>query len=606
MEKFGATPLAEGRCRFAAWAPALPEVSLILFGKEPQAVAMERSGCGFFATEADASAGTQYKFRLPDRRELPDPASRFQPDGVHGASVVIDSRSFRWTDAGFRAHALKDMIIYELHVGTLTKEGTFPAAIRALDMLGDLGITAIEIMPVAQFPGGRNWGYDGVYPFAAQNTYGGPDGLQQFVDAAHGRGISVILDVVYNHLGPEGNYLGAFGPFFTDRYHTPWGEAINYDEAYSGPVREYFFQSALWWLAEFHIDALRLDAVHGIFDFSAHHFLAELKERVQELAAQTGRTLHLIAESDLNDARLLHCPARDGYGLDAQWSDDFHHSVHTLLTGENSGYYADFGSIEDLEIVLREGWRYSGRYSHYRKQRHGNSPEGIAPERFVVCAQNHDQVGNRAVGDRLTQIVDFESLKLAAGVTLLSPFVPLLFMGEEYGETHPFQYFTSHSDPALVEAVRNGRQEEFAAFGWHGDVPDPQSEDTFKRCVLDFTVRDSEPHATLWNIYKQLIQIRKRFALGERRPNVACEAAAKTIRLDYCHGAPLMVFFNFDSKVSQVRLPSGSFRTLLNSSGFTGNAASRDPATTALLRDSDALAPRSFMVLEPAHRGELQ
>jgi len=566
---------------------------------------MQKTACGFFVADANAGVGAQYKFLLPDGRELPDPASRFQPDGVHGASAVFDARRFGWTDEAFRARPLKETIIYELHVGTFTQQGTFSAAIRRLDLLADLGITAVEIMPVAQFPGGRNWGYDGVYPFAAQNTYGGPGGLQEFVDAAHARGLSVILDVVYNHLGPEGNYLAAFGPFFTARYHTPWGDAINYDEAHSDPVREYFFQNALWWLREFHVDALRLDAVHGIFDFSAQHFLAELKERLKKLSVETGRALYLIAESDLNDARLLRCPDRGGYGLDAQWSDDFHHSVHTLLTGETGGYYQDFGSIDDLETVLREGWRYSGRYSRYRKRHHGNSPKGIRPERFVVCAQNHDQVGNRAVGDRLTQIVDFESLKLAAGITLLSPFVPLLFMGEEYGETHPFQYFTSHSDPALIEAVRKGRREEFAAFGWRGDLPDPQSEETFKRSTLDYTIRDTEPHASLWKFYKTLIGIRKRFGLGGRRPQVSCQMGPETIRLDYADGIPLTIVFHFGTAPAHVELRCERLRALLDSSKVAPASPPFESGTESM-GGSVTLAPRSFISFEPGPSGELR
>lgn len=572
---------------------------------------MSRSHCGFFVVEAEAAAGSQYLFRRPDGCELPDPASRFQPDGVHGASVVINPADFKWTDENFAGHSLRDLIIYELHVGTFTPQGNFAAAIARLDALVELGVTAVEIMPVAQFPGARNWGYDGVYPFAAQNSYGGPVGLQEFVDAAHARGLSVILDVVYNHLGPEGNYFGAYGPFFTDRYHTPWGQAINYDGAQSDPVRELFIQNALYWLEEFHIDGLRLDAIHGIFDFSAHHFLAELKERTQQLAERSGRPLHIIAESDLNDARLLHCPQRGGYGLDAQWSDDFHHSVHTLLTGETTGYYADFGSFEDLYTVLRDGWRYSGQYSGFRKRRHGNSPAGIPPERFVVCTQNHDQVGNRAAGDRLSQLVDTESLKLAAGITLLSPFVPLLFMGEEYGETHPFQYFTSHSDKDLIAAVCNGRREEFKAFGWQGDVPDPQDDATFKRSILDPAVRDAEPHRTLWNLYKSLIAIRKEFALGGRKPEVRGDSSTKTLTLEYSEGgAPLAIAFHFGDAPARISLPL-DFKLLspcFDSSkpDFAYAPESKSVGKAAPPNSGFLLAPHSFVIFESPRSGEQQ
>lgn len=604
MEKFGPTPLSDSRCRFVAWAPGVPELSLVLCGEPSERIAMARQGCGFYVTEAAASPGNKYLFRLDDGRELPDPASRFQPDGVHGPSVVVDTSSFHWTDNNFTASSLKEVIIYELHIGTFTSEGTFAAAIPRLSELAELGITTVEVMPVAQFPGSRNWGYDGVYEFAPQNSYGGPVGFLEFVNAAHRCGLSVILDVVYNHVGPEGNYLGAFGPFFTDRYRTPWGEAINYDDADSSPVREFFIQNALYWMGEFHVDGLRLDAVHGIFDFSAHHFLAELKERVEHLAARTRRRLYVIAESDLNDSRLLHCSSRGGYGLDGQWSDDFHHSVHTLLTGESSGYYADFGSIDDLTTILSEGWLYSGQYSRYRKRPHGNSPDGIAPECFVVFTQNHDQVGNRALGDRLSQIVDLEGLKLAAGILLLSPFTPLLFMGEEYGETHPFQYFTSHGDPSLIEAVRKGRREEFAAFGWHEGVPDPQAEATFKQCVLDWDVRDKKPHRTLLNLYKSLIAIRNRFGLGGRKPQVRSEGPA--ITLEYRDGrAQLMALFNFGSDRRELSLTReyGPLRMLIDSSQCaTANAAK----VVKMSSDKPILGPRSFVVFELLPTGETQ
>jgi maltooligosyltrehalose trehalohydrolase len=601
MEKFGPTPLSDSRYRFVAWAPGLAELSLVLCG-EANRIAMTRERCGFYVAEAAAKAGTRYLFHLPDGLELPDPASRFQPDGVHGPSAVVDTTSFHWTDNGFAACSLKETIIYELHIGTFTSEGTFAAAVPRLNELAELGITAVEVMPIAQFPGARNWGYDGVYEFAAQDSYGGPTGFQQFVNAAHGCGLSVLLDVVYNHVGPEGNYLGAFGPFFTDRYRTPWGPAINYDDAESAPVREFFIQNALYWLEEFHVDGLRLDAVHGIFDFSAHHFLAELKERVEALAARTGRRLLVIAESDLNDSRVLRCPGRGGYGLDGQWSDDFHHSVHTLLTGESSGYYADFGSINDLAAVLSEGWLYSGQYSRYRRRRHGNSPVGIAPERFVVCTQNHDQVGNRALGDRLSQIVDLDSLKLAAGILLLSPFTPLLFMGEEYGEIRPFQYFTSHGDPTLIEAVRTGRREEFAAFGWQEDVPDPQDEATFKRCVLDWDVRDKEPHRALLDLYKALIAIRNRFGLGGRKPDVRSDGS--TIALEYRDGrAHLTTIFHFASDRCEIALGSESraIRVLINSSDRASAHAATDVRTSS---DKFVLGPRSFVVFEPLPSGE--
>jgi maltooligosyltrehalose trehalohydrolase len=562
-----------------------------------------RSQSGFHVAEAHAREGTRYVFRVPDGREFPDPASRFQPDGVHRPSAVVDTRTFKWSDAGFAGHSLCDMVIYELHVGTFTPAGTFDAAISRLDDLADLGITAVEIMPVAQFPGGRNWGYDGVFPFAAQNSYGGPWALQRFVDAAHGRGISVILDVVYNHLGPEGNYFGEFGPVFSGRYCTPWGQAVNFDGPESEPVRSFFIQNALYWLKEFHVDALRLDAVHGIFDFSARHFLAELKEHVQNLSAQEKRKLNVIAESDLNDSRLLHLPVRGGYGLDAQWSDDFHHALHVLLTNESTGYYGDFGTVEDLGIAIRDGWRYSGRYSRFRKRRHGNSPLGISPDHFVVFSQNHDQVGNRAGGERLAALVDFEGAKLAAGVTLLSPFVPLLFMGEEYGEKRPFPYFTSHGDPSLIEAVRRGRREEFAQFGWGDEVADPQDEATFAAAILNYAAKDAEPHRTLRRFYKSLLTLRKRLGLGSAKPDVTWNESAKTLTLAY-RTVPLLAIFHFGQEQVLVALPAG-----IPSASAILNSADRDwrgPAGSGLSAETQGgsvtLEPRSFAVLVP-HRG---
>jgi maltooligosyltrehalose trehalohydrolase len=454
--RLGANRLPDGTWQFLLWAPHSRSVSLKLV-ENGRTIPMDALQGGYHqAVVGDLSAGTRYCYCLEDGRELPDPASRFQPEGVHGPSQLVDTGAFRWTDHNWKGRKLQGSVLYEVHIGTYTREGTFDGLVPHLPRLVELGVTSIEIMPVAQFPGARNWGYDGVYEYAPQNSYGGPEGLQRLVDAIHAHGLAVILDVVYNHLGPEGNYLNAFAPYFTDRYRTPWGQALNFDGPGSNDVRRFFRENALYWLEDYHFDALRLDAVHGIFDLSAQHFLAELKEAADELSQKLGRPIQLIAESDLNDSRLLRDRAHGGYGLDAQWSDDFHHSVHTLLTNERRGYYEDFGGIQPLVSTLQDGWHYRGQYSPHRQRSHGNQPADIAPSRFVVYDQNHDQVGNRAAGDRLSTVVPFEALKLAAGVTLLSPFTPLIFMGEEYGETAPFQYFTSHGDPALVEAVRRG------------------------------------------------------------------------------------------------------------------------------------------------------
>ena len=413
----------------------------------------------------------------------------FSLRGVHGPSEIIDPR-FPWEDDSWNGLPLSKYLLYELHVGAFTPDGTFKAIIPYLDYLLNLGITAVEIMPVAQFPGSRNWGYDGVYPYAAQNSYGGPDALKRLINACHLRGMAVVLDVVYNHLGPEGNYLWDFGPYFTDKYKTPWGPAINLDGPFSDEVRKFFIENALHWVTDFHIDALRVDAVHGMLDFSARHFLEELADVVHEQGERLARRVYVMSEGDLNDSRIIRSRDVGGYGLDAQWNDDFHHALHALLTHERSGYYGDFGELRHMIKALRDGFVYSGEYSAYRKRRHGNQSADLPARRFVVFCQNHDQVGNCAMGARLTQLVTMEGLKLAAGTVLLSPFIPLLFMGEEYGETSPFPYFVSHSDQSLVEAVRKGRREEFKAFEWPGEPPDPQAESTFMSAKVDHSLEE--------------------------------------------------------------------------------------------------------------------
>ncbi len=505
----GATYLGDDRAQFCVWAPLIEAVEMRILAPRERIVALERADLGYHhAIVEGVEPGSLYLYRLGGKTERPDPASRSQPQGVHGPSEVVDP-NFAWEDRHWFGLRLEDYIIYELHVGTFTAEGTFDAIIPHLDALKEVGITAIELMPVAQFPGNRNWGYDGVYPFAVQDSYGGPEGLRRLVNACHQRGLAVVLDVVYNHLGPEGNYLGDFGPYFTERYQTPWGAAINFDGPFSDGVQRYFIDNALYWITEFHIDGLRLDALHAILDMSAHPFLEQLATAVREQAERIGRRVYLIAESDLNDTKLIRSQDLGGYGLDAQWNDDFHHAIHTLLTGEQDGYYQDFGKLEHLAKAFREGYVYSGQYSPYRKRPHGNSSKLLPARQFVVCSQNHDQVGNRMFGDRLTQLVSFDGLKLAAGVILLSPCIPLVFMGEEYGEPAPFPYFVSHSDPELVEAVRRGRAEEFSAFAWKGEPPDPQDEATFLKAKLDHKLRHNGQHKILHEFYQELMRLRK-------------------------------------------------------------------------------------------------
>jgi maltooligosyltrehalose trehalohydrolase len=480
-----------------------------LVSPEEQIFPLSKDNLGYHQAVIEGIVpGCRYYYRLDSEKEHPDPASRFQPHGVHGPSEVVASY-FSREDQGWSGLPLEEYIIYELHVGIFTREGTFDAIIPYLDGLKELGVTAIELMPVAQFPGSRNWGYDGVYPFAVQDSYGGPEGLRRLVNACHLQGLAIILDVLYNHFGPEGNYLADFGPYFTQRYQTPWGAALNLDGPDSDEVRRFFIENAVYWLTEFHIDALRLDALHSILDTSSYPFIEELAVRFHEQAEKLNLRAYLIGESAANDARLVMAPESGGYGLDAQWNDDFHHALHVLLTDEQNGYYQDFGGLEHLVKALKEGFVYSGQYSQYRQRRHGVTSKNIPASSFVVFAQNHDQVGNRLKSERLSQLIPFEELKLAAGVVLLSPFIPLLFMGEEYGEEAPFAYFVNHSEPALIEAVRRGRRDEFALFEWSGEIPDPQDETTFMSAKLDHSLGGQGWHHTLFDFYKELIQLRK-------------------------------------------------------------------------------------------------
>ncbi|MCA1833168.1 MAG: malto-oligosyltrehalose trehalohydrolase [Actinobacteria bacterium] len=562
----GATPLGDGGTEFVVWAPRAREVELHVVEPEQTVVKMDSGERRYRrAVVEGVGEGARYLFRL-DGRDLPDPASRFQPESVHGPSEVIDPLRFRWTDEEWGGIALFDLVIYELHVGAFTTDGTFDAVVPHLDELADLGITAVEIMPVAQFPGSRNWGYDGAFPFAVQDSYGGPAGLQRLVDECHRRGLAVVLDVVYNHFGPEGNVLGEYGPYFTDRYRTPWGGAINFDGPGSDEVRRYFIENALRWSDEFHVDALRLDAIHGIVDTSARPFLQELSEA----ADAHDRPLLLIAETDQNDARVVAPRDLGGLGLHAQWSDDFHHALHAYVTGERQGYYEDFGSLEQLGTAYREGFVYSGQYSPFRGRQFGSSSRAIPGERLVVFAQNHDQVGNRSTGDRLSSTLSTEHLKLIAGVLLLAPFVPLLFMGEEYGELAPFQYFVGHTDPDLVENVRRGRREEFASFGWADDVPDPQDETTFESSKLDHRLKHKEPHASILALYRDLLRIRKDHpalrSLDRTTMDVATDKDRALMTVHRKAGAhEALAVFNFGTNEQEVSLPAGEWTVLMGS-----------------------------------------
>jgi maltooligosyltrehalose trehalohydrolase len=507
--RLGAQLLPGGRARFAVWAPRAETLAVELLPREPgpppRRVELAREGEVFVGEADDVLDGDRYVFAFPDGRRRPDPRSRRQPEGVHGPSALVDFARLRPRPAA-ALPPLPAWAIYELHVGTFSHEGTFEGVARRLDYLRDeLGVSAIELMPVSPFPGTRGWGYDGVHPFAVQESYGGPAGLARLVDAAHERGLAVILDCVYNHLGPDGNYLRDFGPYFTDRHHTPWGEAVNFDGPDAGPVRQYFLDNAVSWIRDYRIDGLRLDAIHAIHDDSTPHVLAEIAAAAQ---AEGGR---VIAESDLNDPVTVLPRASGGWGHDAQWSDDFHHALHALLSGERTGYYLDFGKASDLAAAYARGFVFDGtRRSRYRGGRpHGKSPAGVPAEKHVVALQNHDQVGNRARGDRIEHLAGVERAKLGAAALLVSPGVPLLFQGEEWAASRPFPYFTSHDDPALARAVTEGRRREFEAFGWQGELPDPQDEGTFVSAILDHGEREEPPHRGVLALYRQLLALRR-------------------------------------------------------------------------------------------------
>jgi maltooligosyltrehalose trehalohydrolase len=602
----GAACLGDNRCQFRVWAPFAAKVEVHLLGPEERFISLDKDDRGYYGAVAESVArGSRYLYRLDGKIERPDPASRFQPQGVHGPSQVVASQ-FPWEDEGWHGLPLQKYIIYELHIGVFSPEGTFDAVIPYLDGLKGLGITALELMPVAQFPGERNWGYDGVYPFAVQDSYGGPEGLKRLVNACHQRELAIVLDVVYNHLGPEGNYIGDFGPYFTDRYHTPWGKALNFDGPDSDEVRRFFIENALYWVTEFHIDALRLDALHAILDISAYPFIEELSAEFHRQVKSLRRRAYLIGESAANDARLVSSPGRGGFGLDAQWNDDFHHALHALLTGEKNGYYRDFGQLNHLAKAFREGFVYSGEYSPFYRRRHGTSSRDIPAHRLVAFAQNHDQVGNRARGERLSQLVSFEGLKLAAGAVLLSPFIPLIFMGEEYAEAAPFLYFISHSDLALVEAVRKGRQQEFAAFGWRGELADPQAEATFERSRLNHRQREGGQHRLISDFYRELIRLRWQIpALAQLSKDNLEVLGYEEDRLLFVRrwrgDSQVAMVFNFsEGRLSAtLPLPGGRWLRLLDSADerWRGEGSAVPDHLDSGGEVSLTLAPSSFIVL---------
>ena len=576
---------------FSVWAPEAKSVDLVLGELR---VALQRLDQGYWQTDvAEPNLAQGYRYSVNGGSAVPDPRSRWQPHGVHGASFIATG-PFAESRQDFRAVPLSRAIIYELHIGTFTEEGTYAAALKKLPHLIELGVTHLELMPLATFPGTRGWGYDGVDLFAPFPAYGTPSELHAFVQACHSHGLAVLLDVVYNHLGPDGNYLGHFAPYFTDRYRTGWGAAINYDGPQSDEVRRFVVDNATMWLREYSFDGLRLDAVHAIFSFEAVHLLEELSAAVKNLGEELGRSFVLIAESDLNDPRLVRQPTHGGYGLDAQWVDDFHHALHRFFTNERDGYYADFAGLQDVATALRDGYVYQGQYSAHRGHRHGRAPACVAAHQMIVSAQNHDQIGNRAQGDRMSMMLQMHQVKAVAALTLLSPFVPLLFQGEEWAARTPFLYFTDHENPELGRLVAEGRSREFSSFSWQGTVPNPQDQQTFLRSKLNWSELREPAHAEVLEWYRSLIRLRRGkpvlprgsaegdFEGPQHRDKAETRFDPQQQWLTYVHNGVLAVF-NFSDHVQSVPMPDGAWSLALHSDNSTSAPQDGAPARSTLI-----------------------
>lgn len=587
------------------WAPTANEVKLLI--KNEQYLQMDTQDTGYYSIITNQLLpGDEYCFELNIEGKLlnrADPASLYQPKGVHEKAVAFDLNEFKFTDENWKGLALNQFLIYELHVGTFSQTSNFEGVISHLDHLIDLGITAIELMPVAAFPGNRNWGYDGVFPFAVQESYGGPTELQRLVNVCHQKGLGVILDVVYNHFGPEGNYFEDFAPYHTNSYQTPWGKAINFDGPQSDGVRHYFIENSLMWLRDFHIDALRLDAVHAIKDFSAKHFLQQLQEQVDELNKTSTFQRHLIIESDLNDPKFLKPTQSGGFGMDSQWVDEFHHSLRVAAGEKPNGYYADFNGLAHLAKSYTDAYVYDGQYSPHRQRNFGAKANDLAGQNFIVFSQNHDQVGNRMLGERSSHLYHTEMQKLLFAATIVSPYLPMLFMGEEWGAKTPFLYFISHTDTELVEAVRAGRAKEFSAFH-HGSPPDPQAETTFEHSKLDWDELDKHEHQAILSFYKKLIALRKSNPvlneLNRKNLTVAIDSEKQCLFLNRWNNSErLFCCLNFSDQAQQLALPDTNYQLLIDSAAdeFVGSRSSIDITNHNLVQ----INPSSILIFIQQH-----
>jgi maltooligosyltrehalose trehalohydrolase len=577
----------QGEAEILLWAPLAKKVCIRLLDSN-RMLALKKEEFGYWHLQTtQLRPGELYSFVLDEKLELPDPASLAQPDGVHGPSQAVNLNDFHWTDQQWKNPSLAEYIFYEVHIGTFSERGTFRGVEKKISHLKSLGVNAIEIMPVAQFPGERNWGYDGVFPFAVQHSYGGAKDLQHLVNVCHGEGIAVVLDVVYNHFGPEGNYVHQYAPYFTDKYKTPWGNAVNFDDAGCDGVRHYFIENALMWFRDFHIDALRMDAVHAIKDFSPQHILREIRGYTDELIRQQQRPHYLVVELDLNDTRYIQPKAKDGYGMDAQWIDEFHHALRVTAGEEGTGYYADFKGIHHLAKAYRDAYVYDGIYSAHRQKTFGVKATEQPGHQFVVFSQNHDHIGNRMLGERTSVLASFEMQKLLAGAILVSPYLPLLFMGEEYGETNPFLYFVSHSDAELVENVRKGRKAEFAAFHIAGEAPDPQADETFLKSKLQWDLPEKDHHKVLFVYYQALISLRKKlpalYILDRKQLEASCDEANNTLQLHRWHNNQhVLCLLNFSNIPQAISVTTNQrWKKIFDSADpqWNGPAASADLLT---------------------------